>query len=484
MVEVKRVRLGAAVPRTGLALAVLCAALAWACAPVLAQRGQDEPVMAVVALSSQRVTIYSARGRMREAPVSTGKGGYETPAGIYSVLEKNRDHYSNLYDDAAMPFMQRLTWSGIALHAGALPGHPASHGCIRLPHDFAGDLFDASRTGMRVVVVRDDMSPVEISHPALFKPSEPGRQSLAAIKAQAAAAAAKNAQDLRRAANRAGREAEDYEERLIVAQEVKGTAQATIDEAEGLIKLEGPSQAGKLRDIIAKAQRRLAQAQKEIDAVYAEGKAALDAAAAARAEAKAAAAASVEAQKEVKALDVQPVSVFISRKTQRLYVRKAFEPLFESDVVISNPQAPIGTTLFTALGYAGDDGSLRWSALAMYPERGNPRHGGGRGAGLQSGPQSGRTSPEAAKAALDRIEIPKDALDRINELISPASSLIISDEGISKETGKGTDFIVLMSGEPQGGIKRRPRNSYVARGDDFGPGAYRPSYGGGPFAWW
>ncbi len=145
-----------------------------------------------------------------------------------------------------MPFMQRLTWSGIALHSGALPGHPASHGCVRMPHDFAGNLFDASRMGMRVVVVRDDMSPVEISHPALFKPSGPGRQSLAATKAQAAAGAAKKAQDLRRAANKASREAEDYEERLIVAQEIKGMAQAQIDEAEGLIKLEGPSIAGKL----------------------------------------------------------------------------------------------------------------------------------------------------------------------------------------------------------------------------------------------
>ncbi len=101
--------------------------------------------------------------------------------------------------------------------------------------------------------------------------------------------------------------------------------------------------------------------------------------------------------------------------------------------------------------------------------------------GLAPGP--GRDQPEAAKAALDRIAIPQDALDRINELISPASSLIVSDEGISKETGKGTDFIVLMSGEPQGGIKRRPRNSYVARGDDY-YAPYRPSGGGGIFSWW
>jgi hypothetical protein len=319
------------------------------------------------------------------------------------------------------------------------------------------------------------MSPVEFAHPALFKPAAPGGQSLAATKAQAAEAAAKKAHDLRRVANKASREAEDYEERLIVAQEVKGTAQATIDEAEGLIKLEGKSLAGKLSSIIAKAQGRLSVALKEIEAIYAEGKAKIDAATAARAEAKAAAAAAAEAQKEARAAEPVPVSVFISRKAQRLYVRKAFEPLFESEVRIANPNAPIGTTLFTVLGYTSDDSSLRWNALAMYPS------GGGRRLGERGG--QGRTSPEGAKAALDRIDIPKEVVDRINEMISPGSSLIVSDEGISKETGKGTDFIVLMSGEPQGGIKRRPRNSYVARGDDY-YAPYGPTGGGSIFSWW
>ena len=119
------------------------------------------PVMAIVSLSRQRVSIYDARGKMLDAPVSTGRAGYETPAGLYRVIERKRHHYSNLYENASMPFMQRITWSGIALHAGALPGYPASHGCIRLPYDFAGRLFELSRRGMRVVVARDDMAPVE-----------------------------------------------------------------------------------------------------------------------------------------------------------------------------------------------------------------------------------------------------------------------------------------------------------------------------------
>ena len=117
------------------------------------------PLMAIVSLRDQQVTIYDAQGPILRAPVSSGQTGYETPVGIYSVLQKEAEHYSNRYDDAAMPFMQRITWSGIALHAGALPGYPASHGCIRLPYGFAERLFDMTKIGMRVIVARNDVVP-------------------------------------------------------------------------------------------------------------------------------------------------------------------------------------------------------------------------------------------------------------------------------------------------------------------------------------
>ena len=100
------------------------------------QRAAGEPVMAIVSLHSQRITVYDANGWILRAPVSSGQKGRETPAGIFSVIQKVEDHYSNLYDDAYMPHMQRITWSGIALHGGALPGYPASHGCVRLPFDY------------------------------------------------------------------------------------------------------------------------------------------------------------------------------------------------------------------------------------------------------------------------------------------------------------------------------------------------------------
>ena len=146
-------------------------------------RSAGDPIMAIVSLRTQRITVYDAKGWILRAPVSSGSKGRETPAGIFSVIQKVEDHYSNLYDDAYMPHMQRITWSGIALHGGALPGYPASHGCVRLPFDFAARLFDATAMGMRVIVAPTDVAPVEIAHPVLFQP-KPGAGALAAARTQ------------------------------------------------------------------------------------------------------------------------------------------------------------------------------------------------------------------------------------------------------------------------------------------------------------
>ena len=110
-----------------------------------APRDAGEPIMAIVSIKSQQVTIYDADGWILRAPVSSGTTGRETPAGVFSVVEKDKDHHSNLYDDASMPNMQRITWSGIALHGGPLPGHAASHGCVRMPYGFAEKLFDKTQ---------------------------------------------------------------------------------------------------------------------------------------------------------------------------------------------------------------------------------------------------------------------------------------------------------------------------------------------------
>src|SRR5690606_8804076 len=103
-------------------------------------------------------------------PISSGQPGHRTPTGVFSILQKARYHESNIYSGAPMPFMQRLTWSGIALHAGQLPGYPASHGCIRLPYQFAQRLFGLTRIGARVVVSHDPVAPVAIAHERLPVP--------------------------------------------------------------------------------------------------------------------------------------------------------------------------------------------------------------------------------------------------------------------------------------------------------------------------
>ena len=144
-----------------------------------APREAGEPIMAIVSIKSQQVTFYDADGWILRAPVSTGITGRETPAGVFAVIEKDKDHHSTMYDDAWMPNMQRITWNGIALHGGPLPGYAASHGCVRMPFGFAEKLFDKTRIGMRVIISPNDAEPVEFSHPALFVPKRGGHRGRA-----------------------------------------------------------------------------------------------------------------------------------------------------------------------------------------------------------------------------------------------------------------------------------------------------------------
>jgi hypothetical protein len=140
-----------------------------------------EPLRLVVSLSEQRVDVYRGNAVIDSSPVSTGMQGFSTPAGVYSILEKRKWHRSNLYSAAPMPFMQRLTWSGIALHAGRLPGYPASHGCIRLPEEFAQKLFGETSVGVDVVITQGAGTLEPIDDPALFQPAQP--ELLSAVEA-------------------------------------------------------------------------------------------------------------------------------------------------------------------------------------------------------------------------------------------------------------------------------------------------------------
>jgi hypothetical protein len=128
------------------------------------------PLQLVVSINTQKVTLFSNGVRIAQGPVSAGVRGHPTPMGVFSVIEKDRYHHSNIYSGAPMPYMQRITWSGVALHEGELPGHPASHGCIRMSHGFAMRLWPITKLGVRVIVARDELTPAEFAHAKLFVP--------------------------------------------------------------------------------------------------------------------------------------------------------------------------------------------------------------------------------------------------------------------------------------------------------------------------
>jgi L,D-transpeptidase catalytic domain len=462
-------------------------------------------LMAIVSLSDQHVTIYDAHGPILRAPVSSGQTGYETPVGIYSVLQKEAEHYSNRYDDASMPFMQRITWSGIALHAGTLPGYPASHGCIRMPYGFAERLFDMTKIGMRVIVARNDAAPATISHPLLFPkpsssgvasltqgnhndPAKPTLRSIAAARLAEADAAEKKANEARLAVRRKTIERAKAMKARRVAEFAKTRAAAQMAEAERAIATAiSPEALQQANNMKANAATTSVEAEAQLEAASIEVQSKTDAAAQATDQAKAAEAAKVialDAAREAKR-KLSPVSIFISLKTQRLYVRQAFQPLLESPVAIRDADKAIGTHIYTALEYANAAADLRWSVVTIGgkpPKREPGSNRSQRGEDRVANP----VSINLATTALDRVTIPQDVIDRIWEVVSPGSSLIVSDEDISKETGQATDFVILIGGEPQGGLKNRPRRTegYYSYNYRYNRSSRRSPYGLAPFGWW
>ena len=403
--------------------------------------------MAIVSIKTQQVTFYDADGWILRAPVSTGTTGRETPAGVFAIIEKDKDHHSTLYDDAWMPNMQRITWNGIALHGGPLPGYAASHGCIRMPFGFAETLFDKTRIGMRVIIAPNDAAPVEFSHPALFVPNT---EAIAAAPARAetlareAAEAAMTADEAKKAAAIAARETSTLTASLRKLQSLKTRADAALAFADKTLTTAKTDQAkAKAEELKQKAAPKAAEAATQLDTAKADAKSKLEAATAAKDAAKAAVIRKTDTAKatsEAK-LALEPVSVYISRATQKLYVRRnthkawadggeVFDATIEVPVTIRNPDMPIGTHVFTAM--ARNDAGLRWSVVTI-------------------------DSGDDAKNALDRIAIPQNVLDRIAPTALPRSSIIISDEPLSSETNYRTEFVAVLSNQPQGGfVTRRP----------------------------
>lgn len=417
-------------------------------AEAVAPREAGEPIMAIVSIKSQQVTFYDADGWILRAPVSTGTTGRETPAGVFAIVEKDKDHHSTMYDDAWMPNMQRITWNGIALHGGPLPGYAASHGCVRMPFGFAEGLFDKTNIGMRVIISPNDAAPVDFSHPALFMPKReaieaaPHRVDKLSGEAEEAIRAA---DETKKAAAAAAKEAMGLPASLRKLEQQKTRADAELAFAGKSLAAAKTDQArAKAEELQQKAATRAADAASQLDAARAAAQPKRDAVAATKDAAKAAAAKKAEAVKAATdaKLALEPVSVYISRATQKLYVRRnthkpapdgggeVFDTSIEVPVTIRNPDQPLGTHIFTAM--AKNETGLRWSVVTI--ENGDD-----------------------AKNALDRITIPQDVWDRIGPTALPRSSIIISDEPLSSETNYRTEFVAVLSNQPQGGfITRKP----------------------------
>jgi chemotaxis protein histidine kinase CheA len=423
-----------------------------------APREAGEPIMAIVSIKTQQVTFYDAEGWILRAPVSTGVKERETPAGVFAVIEKDKDHHSSMYDDAWMPNMQRITWNGVALHGGPLPGYAASHGCVRMPFGFAEKLFDKTRIGMRVIISPNDAAPVEFSHPALFMPNA---EAVAAAPAHAetlareAAEAANAAVETKKAAATAARETASLTLSLRKLELLKRSADAEFASADKALAATKTDQAkARAEDRKQKAAAKATEVVTQLDTATADAKSKLDAAGAAKDAAKAAEtkrAASAKAASEAK-LALEPVSIYISRATQKLYVRRnthkpaldgggeVFDATIEVPVTIRNPEKRIGTHVFTAM--ARNEAGLRWTAVTI-------------------------DDADDAKDALDRITIPQDVLDRIGPTALPRSSIVVSDEPLSAETNYRTEFVAVLSNQPQGGfITREPSTDALVANDN------------------
>jgi lipoprotein-anchoring transpeptidase ErfK/SrfK len=355
------------------------------------------PQHIIISIKQQRLTLYANGEPVAHSPVSTGVPGHPTPLGVFSIIQKNRHHRSNIYSSAPMPFMQRITWSGVALHEGKLPGYPASHGCIRLPGAFAQRLWGITRLGVRVIIAQDDVALADINHARLFAP-KPAAVSEAPATVEKIRFATASFSDA----------------------PLKGSIDAN-DDARIESAIDKAAQDG-----IAEIEAYLADDDSTADAMIKLGLG--------------------ESAKDPM-LRPGPISVYISRKTARLYVRKGFVEVFETPVTIAQPDRPLGTHVFTALN--GKDG-MRWNVASLPTERvvkkGKYVTTYVRGEKLRKElvpPQHEVMPPGDPNEALDRITIPDQALARITELTTPGASLIVSDLAYSYETGNGTDFIVL-----------------------------------------
>jgi lipoprotein-anchoring transpeptidase ErfK/SrfK len=466
------------------------------------------PLIIAVSIDQQRVRVYDANGLFAESPVSTGMKGHTTPMGVFSVIQKNKMHRSNIYSGAPMPFMQRITWSGIALHAGVLPGYPASHGCIRMPMAFAVKMWNWTRMGARVIITPGAVTPANFTHPLLVAQKVVPQPLIAtdpttdapAVKSDKGADASTPAKT-NLANSEAGLDLRPSVGHTVPLRERTHTADAgsalstansvvTMSDATPSAVSAQPASDPRAPSTDTKAEAG-AEAKPDASSVEAptaaitrsdetesseksetkpaESKAAEPKAvekpaepAKAIADAPAGPAAAPDAKKDAarlpgaeKAAKPEPprrpgqIAVFVSRKDSKLYVRESFKPQYDVPITIAPSDRPLGTHVFTAEADKKDPNLLRWSVVSMPATRQAARTEDDRAArGRKVAVTETKPVPaqDSPAEALDRITVAPEAMARIAEVLNTGASIVVSDLGIAQggETGEGTEFIVPL----------------------------------------
>jgi peptidoglycan hydrolase-like protein with peptidoglycan-binding domain len=381
-----------------------------------------EPLTLVVSLRDQRMDLYRGITLITTSRVSTGTPGYPTKTGVFSILEKQRYHHSNMYSAAPMPWMQRLTWSGTALHGGVVPGYPASHGCIRLPFSFAPKLFEITIGGENVVVARDRPAPTFIEHPTLFQPVPPVP---ADVEKQTDANSTEH-KALDEASEDHGIDTSEPAVPKLPTDTVPHANDVLVDpsnESSSIV-------VAPLRILVTRRTER----DRIIDLQYLlssmgyltpqkfSGRLGKETVAAIRAFQKANGMPETGTFNDKLAKEVYKVAGKEEPPEGHLFVRQQFRPVFDVPISFRNPEQPLGTHVFTALFAAGDTKS-RWMAISL--------------------------EGDDATRVLDRIQIPTDVRQKIANKLAPGSSLIVADKSINSAIlPEGADFLVLAKDTP------------------------------------
>lgn len=399
----------------------------------------------IVSKDKQALVVYDGDDIVATSKVSSGKVGHTTPSGIFSILGKEKYHESNIYSNAPMPWMQRLTWSGIALHEGVVPNYPASHGCIRLPSVFAKSLYQMTERGAHVIVTDAPVVPQPVEDAALFYPRKPLPAGPLFSDAE-----------LRTSAIAAGRKPVEVAMNIAPANPAivhdAAPTQAPPPQATAPETVEAEDKVAPLRILITRRGDRevLMDAQLVLEELGFETGGADGFAGPMTRDA-------IAGFKRWKNLSPKGALVsaeFVDALYQaagkpkppagQIMVRQDFQPLFEAPVGIKNPEIALGTHLLTVDKIDPKAESAEWHALTL-PNELNPK--AMQRLGITIADQPGVS--DSAKMAMDRFEIPADIRERIESAMNNGSSITINDQGIGHETGNGTDFITVTRSEPE-----------------------------------